>query len=271
MNILFHGRLEPARNGSYLRLDLQNNTPNTVALLFRFHSALFSDPLADPDAGRMMAGLFPGVRVRMYLDLSLMEDGRSFHPRMPGVGILYNSGPLKAVSAIRAVTVMTESPLPAGAINIRGLKPVKIPPKPALISPRQPLIDRMGQWALSKWPGKSPSLGNEIPAPAPVNATPVFRRNRRRPSAFIGLDRIKGRDWLVSPELGPFFSAGIDVVRPWCDGPVRGIENLFQHIPRPHSGRGLAPLGRTASALTKPGYADFYRSNLLARYGPEGW
>jgi hypothetical protein len=257
LNILFHGRLEPARDGQYLLLDLQNLTNRTVVVLFRFHSSLCDNPLDDSGAGRMMAGLFPGVRVRMFLDLGLMEDGRSFHQRMPGVGILYNSGPLKRLPSIKAVSVMVDGLRESLPVKIRKILPVKTAPQPALLEPRRPLVDGLGQWAGGTWPGKSAGLGGEIRAPEPLQLPEAVRIRRKRQAGFIKLQNIGGKSWLVSPESGPFFSSGMDVVRFQSGGPTRGFEGLFPPL------KGLD--------ITPRGEVSFYTENLKKRYGPEGW
>jgi len=128
-----------------------------------------------------------------------------------------------------------------------------------------PVVDRFGQWKKAGWKGKFASLNELQAAWKAEQVRGEFPENwsryggwlqlRFEPSGFFRVQQHQdGRWWFVDPEGYAFFSTGMDCVRPTSETPVEGREFLFEALP--------AGSGRTA---------DFYRSNVMLRFGAQEW
>jgi hypothetical protein len=184
---------------------------------------------------------------------------------------------------IVAFQVFLAQPGRAYDLNLRG---VRFLPKPDLVG----IVDRWGQYAKADWPGKvtndadltrhateerawlkanppltdrdeyggwknGPALkasgffrtalvsnGKEITAPKPGEPLPAG-----------------ARWWLVTPGGHLFWSAGVDCVRPYAEGPIAGRESMFTELTAEEKQRGQT---------------DFYHRNLGRKYGGDwqkGW
>ena len=145
---------------------------------------------------------------------------------------------------------------------------------PPLPAPAQPVVDRLGQWTARDWPGKTRSeeelntrllaLEKNAPArqfPAGWSRYGGYKAKPFKASGYFRTHHDGQRWWLVDPEGYAFLSVGVDVMRPDAQGPVAGMEDLFQWLP-----------GRE-DAQFKDAYAgaqlSFHTVNLIRAFGPQ--
>jgi len=216
----------------------------------------------------MLVELYPFLRVKMFLDLMMFEEGRGFHDRPRGVGIIYNSGPLKKVGEIGSVSLLVEAPPPGFRLRVRKIRLRRRPPPVAAIIAGRPIVDALGQLSRADWPGKERTPGPEIPAPRPPKMPPVRPARKHRASRFFRVETDGGKSWLVSPNGVKMFSSGVTCVRPWSEGPVQGTERLYRWLPSPREREYAPAVGRDAKG--RPRRMSFYTANLIRRYGG-GW
>lgn len=159
------------------------------------------------------------------------------------------------------------------------LHSVRFLPKPNLVG----IVDRWGQYAKDDWPGKvkdDTDLTRRVteekewltanPPPADrdeyggwksgptLRATGYFRTalvqngKETAPPKPDGSIAEGVRWWLVTPSGHLFWSAGVDCVRPYAEGPIKGRETMFTSL---------------TDAAKQKGEADFYWDNLNRKYG----
>jgi GNAT superfamily N-acetyltransferase len=155
------------------------------------------------------------------------------------------------------------------------------------------IVDTFGQYQPGNWPEKVSSIAmlRAVAAwEAPLNAGWLAKAPKRdrfsglvgaaafRATGFFRTERYHGRWWLVTPEGNPFFSIGIDVVKPSGSTYVEGREFMFADIPardgalaqhwsERDSRRGL---GAQRGRGFDHGHAfDFYTANLERKFGAD--
>ncbi len=153
-----------------------------------------------------------------------------------------------------------------------------------------PFIDEFGQYIHKDWPGKTHSL-EELIAEGPaeqkdlaVNPGPPDRNQyggwttgpKLKATGFFGVQKYKGKWWLVDPQGRLFFSHGIDCVRSANATPITDREHYYHNLPKANSpfakfyGRGSwAPHGYYKDHSPYRTY-DFSQANFLRKYG-RGW
>ncbi len=273
--LLFHLPVRPLPGDRYCTIEYSHAARRTVLLLLRFHTDPRCHPANDPHAGRITLAMYPRIRARPCLDLNYLETARAHLPRQPGVGIIANGGPVIRVAALRSVTGLVLDP-PAGLrFRLHRLGLDRLPQRAAVVAPRRPLVDRLGQWKSYSWPGKSSRLGPELPPARPAaegtlsghclpqrpqveGRVPSGRFHpQRKPVEGFRVARGGGRLWIVTAGGERLFSLGMNCVSARSGGPVAGMERLFERLPPRH--------GTDVS---------FYTENLKRRYGaawPSRW
>ncbi len=152
-----------------------------------------------------------------------------------------------------------------------------------------PFIDEFGQYIHKDWPGKTHSL-EELIAHGKVeekyltaNPGPLGRNKyggwtagpKLKATGFFGVQKYKGKWWLIDPQGRLFWSHGIDCVRSANATPITDREHYYRNLPKADSlfstfySRGSwAPHGYYKDHSPYRTY-DFSQANFLRKYGPD--
>jgi len=142
----------------------------------------------------------------------------------------------------------------------------------------EPVIDLLGQRTGKEWSGRITneeelvSLNLELEKSvsgsefgAPFSKYGGWKEKRFESTGFFRTEHDGTRWWLVDPEGYAFLSVGIDCMRSTSSGPVTGIEDLFEWLPKENDpGFSESVTGRDGTKIM-----DFYRSNLIRIFGSE--
>jgi hypothetical protein len=242
-------------------------------VLFRFFAAGESEPRLS-----VSLGLFPGLRTRLAVPLSVLDGQTVFLPRTPGRLKCVVSGrrlPLESLARVEVQLKKTAAPqsLYLGALLLTARAPsYPVPPRP--------LVDGLGQWTAKDWPGKTPDdaqLGTDLAVSLEKARAADYPRgycayggttSRTFPATgFFRTENDGKRWWLVDPDGHGFYSAGLDAVRPGeTSAIVPGSAPLFGPLPS-----RTGPLGEAWSAATPERQIatfSFGRANLIRSFGP---
>jgi hypothetical protein len=264
----------PWARARFLTMDAFVEGEHTGEVLVHFFAA------GEPEARiRVSLGLFPGLRTRLALPLSVLDGQTLFLPRTPGRFKGRVRGRRLAPEEIDHVTLQlkeTAAPqtLYLGAVALTAQEP-------RYRVPRKPLVDQLGQWVAKEWEGKMAGdafLGTYLTfalekhrgASFPEGWCPRGGTTERtfKATGFFSTQHDGTRWWLVDPEGHGFFSLGLDAVRPGeTAAVVPGTEALFGRLP---SKRG--PLGEAWRGPAEPGANETYSfglANLIRSFGPE--
>lgn len=149
-----------------------------------------------------------------------------------------------------------------------------------LILPRGPLLDELGQSAIHDWPGKTRSVDEAV---ANLQTRYGGRNDRQWPEGWTKWGGWKSRTtiasgffrhhhdgkrwWLVDPEGGLFWSAGMDCVRVDTDAAHGGLDAALAWLP-PAGGEFAA--ARSARGSDQP-MVNYLSANLIRAFGPSDW
>ena len=214
-------------------------------------------------------GVLPGVRTRLVFPLSALNAETVFLPRTPGR--------LKATLQGRPSRPDEIAWLAVGAGNLGTrltveLSSITVTDSPQPLVPEGPiLVDELGQWVGRDWPGKAEdaeALVSQLRAAASARVPePLPQRDRYGGSTdvtfegtgFFRTHHDGRRWWLVDPDGGAFWSAGVDCVGMdgWC--PVAGNEALCRWLPSRE--------GEYAEAW-RDGQFAWPVANLIRAFGP---
>ena len=216
---------------------------------------------------RAVLGVLPGVTTRLFFPLSALNAETVFLPRTPGRLKATVQGVPTRVEDISWVEIGVGK---VGTDVSLTLSHWRITPDPQPLVPDGPvLVDEMGQWTARDWPGKAANvedMARRLQAAADAPA-PKVRPGLTR---YGGSDRLTfeatgwfrthhdgHRWWLVDPDGGAFWSAGVDCVIPGEAALVAGNEALCAWLPPPEFRHG-------------PGMFSWAIANLVRAFG-EGW
>jgi hypothetical protein len=228
---------------------------------------------------RASLGLFPGLRTRLSFPLSALDGQTIFLPRTPGRLKAVVSGRRIAPAEIARVELQLKRTAGPQSLYLGSLWLSAT--EPSYPVPARPLLDPLGQWAARDWPGKTKDAAQ---LEADLHAALEEARQASFPDGWsrFGGTRSKAFDatgffrtqhdgrrwWLVDPEGGGFFSAGLDSVRPGeTSGVVRGAEPLFGGLP-PRDGPFAAAWG-TRSPRWGADSFSFGLANLVRAFGAD--
>lgn len=282
-NVLFNaGAAFPSGDWSQaggLGFTIRNLNTSPLPIVLRIDDSLQADGNRHSRNARYT--LKPGEQTSLVFpfDVSAPEM-RSAPPLMPGgkpMGDFYGSAiDLKTITAFQ---LFLAGPKETKALELSDFK---LLPKLDFNG----MVDRFGQFSRADWPGKVRSE-NDIkslwqreqadlqrhPMPADrdqwgawkggpqLKATGFFRvalvQNNREIAAIAPNTALPAgaRWWIVAPSGRVFWSAGIDVILPSADGPIKGREAMFQELP---------------DDMKQSGNVDFYRLNLQRKYS-DNW
>jgi hypothetical protein len=148
-----------------------------------------------------------------------------------------------------------------------------------LVLPQGRLLDELGQSRLHAWPGRSRDH-EEVSArlKAQAAAAPDHRwpdgfgrwggwtARRFEATGWFRTHHDGERCWLVDPAGHPFWSAGLDCVRPDTAAYVRGLESALTWMPE----RG-SPFAAALGERRGGAYVNYLVANLIRAFGPEHW
>ena len=144
--------------------------------------------------------------------------------------------------------------------NIRAVGKYKLPAETELKSNFFPFVDVFGQYMHSSWPNKTRSIDDikvqkmeedrDLAANPGKSDLDIYGGWKVGPSlkatGHFRVEKYQNKWWLVDPEGKLFWSQGINIVGTSQRTPTKGRENYFTNIPQ---------------------NTDFFRSNLLIKYG----
>jgi len=142
----------------------------------------------------------------------------------------------------------------------------------------EPIIDLLGQRTGREWPGRIKNeeelVSLNLELEKSVSGSEFagqfskyggWKEKRFRATGFFRTEHDGRRWWLVDPEGYAFLSVGIDCMRSTSSGPVTGIEDLFEWLPRENDPKFSEALtGREGMKNM-----DFYRTNLIRVFGSD--
>jgi len=221
---------------------------------------------------RAVLGVLPGVTTRLVVPLSALDAETVFLPRTPGRLKATVQGVPTRVEDISWVEIVVGK---VGADVSLTLSDWRITSDPQPLVPDGPvLVDELGQWTTRDWPRKAASaedmvsrLQSAADTPSPVLRPGLTRYggSARITFAATGWFRTQHdgrRWWLVDPDGGAFWSAGVDCVGPGEAALVSGNEALCAWLPPPE--------GAFAAAWCGPGMFSWAVANLVRAF-EDGW
>ena len=249
--------------GASLTVDVRQESDIALPVSLSFGTA------RDPDAPALRAvmGVLPGVTTRLVFPLSALNAETVFLPRTPG----------RLKATVQGVPTRPEdvSWMEIGVGKVGAdvsveLSHARLTDSPApLVSDGPVLVDELGQWTARDWPGKAQSADELIsrlqsdadaPPPAPPPGLTRWGGSASLTFAATGWFRTQHdgrRWWLVDPDGGAFWSAGVDCVGPGEAALVTGNEALCAWLPPQEHWHG-------------PGMFSWAVANLVRAFG-EGW
>lgn len=225
-----------------------------------------------------LMGMMPQLKTQMVFPLSYLDAQQIFIPRSPRQLKGTVSGNRLDPADITKVVLRFgpydekhyQTDFELASVAITDEPPVPYPPL------ETPIIDKIGQWKGKDWPGKvadeqemtekNRSLANRVndaAFPSTWSRYGGWKQKRFQATGFFRTQHDGQRWWLVDPEGYAFLSVGIDCIRANSEGPVNGIEDLFEWLPDNSDPAYGEALQETRGFQTM----DFYIANLIRMYG----
>lgn len=247
-------------------VEVYHELPLTLPVRFAF-----GEREDEPAVIQANAGVLPRVRTRVMFPLSALKGETVFVPRTPGRLKMVVGGRPSHPDAIIWVGVGIGVIGEGGWVEFSDLQLLD---DLEVVAPEgEPVVDELGQWTAKTWPGKTHSeeeLRERLLAVKAEPETPVPGRTTYGGSSEIwfeatGFFRTQHdgkRWWLVDPEGGAFWSAGVDCVRPEMECFVEGNESLCAFLPPGE--------GEFADAWSGESRFNWSIANLIRVFG-RGW
>jgi hypothetical protein len=224
----------------------------------------------------ILLGLVPGLRVRLSLDLDILDGQSVFLRRHPGLlkGVAF--GRRIARDEIERIELRLDDAGEQQELHL-GVPHLAQPDSP-WIDPGAPQVDELGQWMTRTWPGKTRDAASmcaelQAAAAAPDPGWPSgwsrfggSLAHRFRATGWFRAEHDGKRWWMVDPEGHGFWSAGLDCVRPGIDcAVVPGTEPLYAWLPSadPAFAAAIRPPRNGVPGV------DFGVANLIRAFGTE--
>ncbi|MFW6163215.1 MAG: hypothetical protein ACODAJ_10640, partial [Planctomycetota bacterium] len=145
--------------------------------------------------------------------------------------------------------------------------------------PQGPLLDELGQSTLHEWPTKTRSveeLTERLRAQHEAAAAQCWpdgfsdwggsADQRVEATGFFRTEHDGERWWLVDPDGGLFWSAGLDCVRSSIETNASGLASALSWLPEAE-GDFAAAGSRRGDAVT----VNYLAANLIRAFGPDAW
>lgn len=143
--------------------------------------------------------------------------------------------------------------------------------------PEGPLLDEFGQSTIHEWDGRTPdeqTLVERITeqhdtagdgAPADRSDWGGDASRSFEATGFFRTEHDGDRWWLVDPDGHPFWSAGLDCVRVYCESAYEGIEDALSWMPDEEGEFADAYMHRRGDRL------NYLATNMIRAFGAEEW
>ena len=238
---------------------------STIALPVQISFGI--DPNVEIPTVCAVMGVLPGITTRLIFPLSALNAETVFLPRTPGRLKATVQGVPTRVGDVCWIEVGVGK---VGADVSVELSNWQITDTPQPLIPSGPiLVDELGQWTARDWPGKTQNAETlterlrvraEQPLPGAQSGQTRYGGSAQLMFEATGWFRTQHdgrRWWLVDPDGGAFWSAGVDCVGPGESAAVVGNEALCAWLPAPEFRHG-------------PGLFSWAIANLVRAFG-EGW
>ena len=264
----------PWEKARVLAFDARSDGDFCGEVLVRFFARGETEPRL-----RVSLGLFPRLKTRLSLPLSVLDGQTIFLPRTPGRLKAVVSGRRLAPADIDHVELQLKETAGPQSLDLGILWLLEKEPDHPLAA--EPLVDALGQWTGKDWPGRTRDEGQlkaDLQAALEAARSTSFpegwsrfggTRAKTFPSTGFFRTQHDGRRWwLVDPEGHAFFSAGLDSVRPGETAAiVAGAEPLFGALP-PRDGPLAAAHGERSTRWNSDAFS-FGLANLVRAFGPD--
>jgi hypothetical protein len=227
-----------------------------------------------------LMGILPRLKTKIVFPLSYLNAQKLSVPRFPRQLASVISGNRLDPNEITKVILRFGpfeypyflSEFKIAAITINENMPKPYPPID------KPIIDQFGQWKLKEWEGKIKDKNELIAqnldlkklaetAKLPYNWDKYggWKEKRFKATGFFRTQNDGQRWWLVDPDGYAFLSVGVDCMSYGAPGPVDGIEDLFDWLPKSEDPQFSEAKDNRLGVKNM----DFYKANLIRVYGKE--
>ena len=279
----------PWAGGGWLSLDVavDGDPIGIIEIAFARRDAVVADARSQVSAGRgaqrdwvASISVLPGLPVRIGLPLAVLDGQVLFPPRTPGRLKAFTMSPRLALADIAGCRIRLRDTGTPQTLRVTGARLTTDEPEWPL--PATPIVDALGQWTAREWPGKTPDVDTLVAdlrrdraaVPASAAAAPGHTRwggdaTRTFPATgFFRAHHDGRRWWLVDPDGGAFWSAGVDCVWPGTEASVLpGMERLLTEIPFPDDPR----VWRLREGATAASFAIANLKRAFADGWPQDW
>jgi len=243
--------------GKYLVIPLYFAEPHSFNLIMRFYE---NHGQPEEVHSKVAYGLLPYFVHYVTFDLRILDMTVRGQPRVPGsLTFMYTNSPTRP-DKLDALQITIPKSATEYAFYIGE-------PHLADAPPEQPLydgiyVDKLGQWALKEWPGKTKDEAEMIANYRQWLAEADEIKSTYGDSpGFFKVENLDGKFHLIDPDGAPFFSVGPDCIYPSSGGPVVGLEKMIEELP-PRDGLFAECWGK--------GHTDFFKANIIKAFG-ETW
>lgn len=261
----------------FLVFDVHNHETWAMGITLEFWT--WMNKTDEPDM-RVAFGVMPRLKTRLSFPLEALDSQEMFLERTPGKLKTVVTGNKVRVNEIDRFAIGVFKWPVDQKVEISGLHLTDTEPEYPV--PDKILVDKLGQPAVTDWPGKTHSIDElteylqaEARKPEPVgfrkgwSAYGGWEDKKFEATGYFRTQHDGNRWWLVDPDGNAFISAGLDCVRPGEAGYVDGIEKLFEWLP-PKDGI-YSDAWLTGERVGGHDYYNFGVSNLIRVFGSSWW
>ncbi len=264
------------KESRFLWFDAVNQGPHSMALTLSFWDV--ENRTETPDLVSTI-GLLPGLETRVTFPLSALDSQHMFLSRTPG----------KLKTVIHGNKVRSLARLAIGKKKCSDGQSLQLSnlhlssDEPSYPLPDRALIDELGQWTGSIWPGKTTdaaalkeTLAARLEEAKEASFFPdwtktgAWQEKRFKASGFFRTQHDGTRWWLADPDGYAFYSAGVDCVGPGDSCNTTGIETLCHSLPDKEGPYADAWNNSRHMGLAKAALFNHAIANLIRVFG-EGW
>ena len=265
-------------NGQLGGVDFADDKILVVPVYFNeTHSVYFKlefyEDANSPAHADMAMGVLPGFVVNIELALSSLDLNSLFLRRTPGR--LKNTSTGIPVKPEKLSKFIFRIPASDNTHTICVGQPYITDESPVHNIPSVPFVDKLGQWKLKEWKGKTKDfdelkanyakwVDEDLP-PMPRSEYGGDLSENFGASGYFRTHNKDGVWYLADPDGYKFYSIGVDCVGTNMSGPVDSIEGLFEELPD-SDGEFKA-----AWNLRRDGRGEFCfnAKNLISLYGDD--
>ena len=243
--------------GKYLVVPVFFDDPHSVNLIMRFYE---NHGQPNEVHSKVAYGLMPHFVHYLTFDLRILDMTISWQERVLGsLTFMYTNSPTRP-EKLDAFTIMIP---PSSTDYTFFMGTPFLADKP----PEQPLydgtyVDKLGQWALKEWKGKTKDeaemISNYRKWLAEADEPGIGYRNS---PGFFKVEKRDGFFHLIDPDGEPFFSVGPDCIYPTSGGPIAGLEKMIEELP---------PKDGLFADCWSENHCDFFLANIIKAFG-ETW